>query len=99
MAVDMQLVDDCRVSGTSYLRFYRWKPYAISLGYNQNKANNALYIDSRKCHEDNIDIVTRPTGGRAVLHSEELTYSVVMQSVLPVHVLYKEISLAIINGL
>ena len=99
MDIDLRLVEQCRETGTAYLRFYRWKPYAISLGYNQNKASYDLYIDHNKCREDNIDIVTRPTGGRAVLHSEELTYSIVMKSKLPVHELYREISSAIIKGL
>jgi len=99
MDIDLQLVENCRESGTAYLRFYRWKPYAVSLGFNQNAASKELYIDHNKCREENIDIVTRPTGGRAVLHSEELTYSVVMSSKLPVHELYREISSAIINGL
>ena len=99
MAVDLALVERCREDGISFLRFYRWKPYALSLGYNQNKAANSLYIDYKKCQAENIDIVTRPTGGRAVLHSEELTYSIVLKSTQPVHELYRDISLAIINGL
>jgi len=99
MAVDLQLVEECRESGTAYLRFYRWKPFAVSLGYNQNKSANAVYLNTKKCRADNIDIVTRPTGGRAVLHSEELTYSVVMQSSRSTYELYRDISNAIINGL
>ncbi|HEY3249545.1 MAG TPA: lipoate--protein ligase family protein [Ignavibacteria bacterium] len=99
MAFDLELVERCREDGTSFLRFYRWKPYALSLGYNQNKASNALYIDYKKCQAENIDVVTRPTGGRAVLHSEELTYSVVFKSQRQVHELYRDISLAILNGL
>ena len=99
MAVDLGLVEKCRVDGTAFLRFYRWKPYTLSLGYNQNKASNTLYIDYKKCQAENIDIVTRPTGGRAVLHSEELTYSIVLKSSQPIHELYRDISLAIINGL
>jgi lipoate-protein ligase A len=46
-----------------------------------------------------LDIVTRPTGGRAVLHSEELTYSVIFRSKKQIHELYKDISVAIVNGL
>jgi lipoate-protein ligase A len=99
MAIDLELVDRCREDAISFLRFYRWKPYAISLGYNQNKAAKSLYIDYKSCQAEKIDVVTRPTGGRAVLHSEELTYSIVMKSELPVHELYRDISLAIINGL
>lgn len=56
------------------LRVYRWKPYAISIGYHQNIKD----INLSKCREEGIDLVRRPTGGRAVLHSEELTYSIVI---------------------
>lgn len=56
----------------SVFRLYQWAPYAISLGYNQNPGD----MDLDKCKRDNIDVVRRPTGGRAVLHAEEITYSV-----------------------
>ena len=99
MGYDLSLVERCRESGDSFLRFYRWKPYAISLGYNQLRSSHGLKIDEAKCAADGIDIVERPTGGRAVLHSEELTYSVVMKSDKPVRDNYRDISLAILNGL
>ena len=99
MAHDMELVEKCTATGDSYLRFYRWKPYAISLGYNQSKTKGSLKIDTDKCAADGIDIVTRPTGGRAVLHSEELTYSVIIKSSKPVRDTYRDISLGILNGL
>lgn len=54
-------------------RLYGWKPFAVSLGFNQ-KAED---IDPALCTANGFDIVRRPTGGRAVLHSNELTYSVV----------------------
>jgi lipoyl(octanoyl) transferase len=82
--------------GTPSLRLYRWSPWAISLGYNQSAGE----IDAERCARDGVDIVRRPTGGRAILHAEELTYSVVMQagrkSVLQV---YNEISTALVRGL
>ena len=56
------------------LRVYGWRPYAISLGYNQDEND----INVERCHRDNIDIVRRPTGGRAVFHAEEVTYSIVL---------------------
>jgi len=56
------------------LRFYGWKPHAISIGYNQSMND----FDIEKVSSSGIDIVRRPTGGRAILHSDELTYSVVM---------------------
>jgi lipoyl(octanoyl) transferase len=76
MKFDMELVEKAKDSGTSYIRVYQWKPYAISLGYNQN--DDGINIDA--CKSDGIDVVRRPTGGRAVFHAEELTYSVVMIS-------------------
>jgi lipoate-protein ligase A len=99
MELDMKLVESCKNDDTAYLRFYRWKPYAISLGYNQTRLSKEAYIDINKCRADGMDIVTRPTGGRAVLHSEELTYSVIFRSVKPIHELYRDISEAIVNGL
>jgi len=58
------------------LRLYTWKPYAISLGYMQSEES----IDLAACAEAGIDVVRRPTGGRAVFHAEELTYAVIMRS-------------------
>jgi lipoate-protein ligase A len=78
------------------LRLYRWKPWAISLGYNQD----ASEIDRDRCIKEGIDVVRRPTGGRAILHAEELTYSIVMyagrKSVLQV---YNDISRGLVRGL
>lgn len=99
MDLDLRLVEKCKNEDTAFLRFYRWKPYAISLGYNQNKLAAEINIDSQKCKAEGIDLVTRPTGGRAVLHSDELTYSVIFRSVKPIRELYRDISLAILNGL
>jgi lipoate-protein ligase A len=99
MDFDMELVERSKNENVSYLRFYRWKPYAISLGYNQTKFASGQKIDTEKCKADGIDIVDRPTGGRAVLHSEELTYSVVTKSDDTVHEMYRKISLALLNGL
>lgn len=99
MDYDVELVERCKNENMSFLRFYRWKPYAVSLGYNQTKFSAGQKIDTEKCKEDGIDIVTRPTGGRAVLHSEELTYSVVTKSHESVHEMYRKISLALLNGL
>jgi lipoyl(octanoyl) transferase len=55
-------------------RIYGWQPYAISLGYGQDPKK----LDLQKCRLDGIDIVRRPTGGRAVFHAEEITYSVII---------------------
>jgi lipoate-protein ligase A len=78
------------------VRVYGWTPSAISLGWHQNVEE----IDRPKCSAQGIDIVRRPTGGRAILHSDEVTYSVAMiagqKSVLSV---YQQISEALVLGL
>jgi lipoate-protein ligase A len=56
------------------LRFFGWNPPAVSLGYFQ-KASQEIDVDF--CRREGIDIVRRPTGGKAVLHEHELTYSLV----------------------
>lgn len=80
----------------SVIRVYGWRPPAISLGFHQSFDE----IDPKKCDAVGIDVVRRPTGGRAILHSDEVTYSVVMvtprSSVLSV---YNRISEALVCGL
>lgn len=56
------------------LRFFGWQPPAVSLGYFQKTSRE---IDVSACRREGIDIVRRPTGGKAVLHDQELTYSLV----------------------
>lgn len=96
MDFDLQLVKNCN-EDEAYLRFYGWQPYCISLGANQSYND----INELKAEENNIDIVKRPTGGRAILHSEELTYSVVISNEKNVsgREIYEDISRAIIYGL
>jgi lipoyl(octanoyl) transferase len=54
------------------LRFYAWEPPCVSLGRNQPVAA----VDIERCRARGYDIVRRPTGGRAILHTDELTYSI-----------------------
>jgi len=61
--------------GPETLRVYGWKPYCISLGFNQRLDD----FDRAKLANDGIDLVRRPTGGRAILHAHEITYSVVAE--------------------
>jgi lipoyl(octanoyl) transferase len=58
------------------LRVYNWNPWCISLGRHQDIAE----INEAATSAAGYGIVRRPTGGRAILHAEELTYSVVMPS-------------------
>jgi len=62
------------------LRFYGWKPAAVSLGYFQRSKSE---IDVEQCKKQQIDVVRRLTGGRAVLHAAELTYSIVVREDAP----------------
>ncbi len=55
------------------LRFYAWTPPCVSLGRNQAAAG----IDHARCAALGYDVVRRPTGGRAILHTDEMTYSIV----------------------
>lgn len=82
--------------GVPTVRFFGWKPWAISLGFHQREDD----IDLEKCGNDGIDVVKRPTGGRSILHAEELTYSVVMYSEgRTVMETYEYISRALVAGL
>ena len=54
------------------LRFYQWRPAAVSLGRHQPVED----IDLARLQERGWGIVRRPTGGRAILHIDELTYSI-----------------------
>jgi len=73
MDFDIELAKNCKPTD-AFFRIYRWSPYCISLGANQSFND----INQEKTKADGVDIVKRPTGGRAILHAEELTYSVVL---------------------
>jgi lipoate-protein ligase A len=66
-------------------RFYAWNPFAVTVGYNQEISG----IDLLKCRSAGIDVVRRPTGGRAVFHAEEFTYSFFADSTAQNAVLYR----------
>jgi lipoate-protein ligase A len=76
MAIDSALLDEVESSlaTRTIVRFYGWRIPTISLGCNQ-KVEKA--VDADYCLSKGIDIVHRPTGGRAVLHDDELTYAVI----------------------
>lgn len=75
MAVDEALADAVRAGGPPTLRLYRWNPACLSLGRNQP----ADGYDRDEIRRRGLDVVRRPTGGRAVLHARELTYSVAVR--------------------
>ena len=102
MAVDEALLEVYAAGAASpTLRFYTWSPPAVSLGYGQATEAD---IDLAQCQALGIDVVRRTTGGRAVLHDHEVTYSVVIREDDPraaagILASYLTISRALIRGL
>src|SRR3989441_5516471 len=82
------------------LRFYGWTPPCLSLGYFQPFD----VVDLDGCRALGVEVVRRPTGGRAILHDRELTYSVALPASLLGHdggvpPSYPRLSLALQEGL
>ena len=73
MQKDSDLLDFAISEKLSYpiFRLYGWRPACISLGRNQQDS----FIDKKFLKDTNIDVVKRLTGGRALLHDDEITYS------------------------
>lgn len=73
MAADEAILEHVgRGESLPTLRLYAWTPPCLSLGYAQPFAD----VDVACLHEHGWEVVRRPTGGRAILHTDELTYSV-----------------------
>ncbi|MBR6302130.1 lipoate--protein ligase family protein [bacterium] len=100
MDIDAQLLEDAISSHQedAVFRLYGWNPPCISLGRNQDDN----FLDKDFLKKNNIDVVRRLTGGRALLHDNEITYSFIC----PVEYLengehivssYKEISQILID--
>jgi lipoyl(octanoyl) transferase len=74
MAVDEAILEGMRAADARpVLRLYAWNPPCLSLGY----AQPASDVDLTALRQRGWDIVRRPTGGRAILHTDELTYAVI----------------------
>src|SRR5262245_18554164 len=75
-AIDAGLLNEVErwESPRTVVRFYSWRNPTISRGRNQ-QIERAVDVDY--CRVNGIDTVHRPTGGRAVLHDDELTYAVI----------------------
>jgi lipoyl(octanoyl) transferase len=73
MAVDEALLMDTIDNGNATLRFYQWSEPTLSLGYFQRYADREQHAASRGC-----TVVRRQSGGGAILHDRELTYSLVL---------------------
>lgn len=75
MALDQALADLYFTHSRPTLRFYRWSPPCVSVGFAQRLERD---VDQATCSELGIGVVRRPTGGRAILHDQEITYSLVI---------------------
>ncbi len=75
MRIDTYLLEICESDPRcGFLRFYGWAHPTLSLG----RFEKTEVIDVERAAEDGVDIVRRPTGGRVVLHGDDLTYAVVV---------------------
>jgi lipoate-protein ligase A len=74
MAVDEAILEHIgRGASSPTLRLYAWTPACLSLGHAQPFAD----VDTLRLHQYGWEVVRRATGGRAILHTDELTYSVI----------------------
>jgi lipoate-protein ligase A len=102
MAVDRAvLVANSEGKGPPTVRFYGWEPPAISIGYFQSLTDE---IDLDTCKKLGVNYVRRITGGGAVFHDNEVTYSIVIPEShpeIPTNIMksYGRICGALIRGL
>jgi len=100
MSIDLSILNESiKTNAQPVLRLYGWLKPTLSIGRNQPLTG----INIDYCKTNNIDIIKRPTGGRAVLHDKELTYSFItpvdfLKNGQTVVSSYKEISEALIFG-
>jgi len=97
MQRDEELLQAWRPDQPPVLRLYRWRPYAVSYGFHQRLED----FDHQAIARLGFELAQRPTGGRAILHAEELTYSVVGASPSPLfgdtlHTCYMRINAALV---
>lgn len=73
MQTDNDLLDEAIRNSLDYpiFRLYGWNPACVSLGRNQDDS----FIDKALLKNKKVDVVRRLTGGRALLHADEITYS------------------------
>lgn len=101
MAVDEAIMESVGAGQSPpTLRLYAWQPACLSLGYGQRVAD----VDFARTDYYGWDVVRRPTGGRAILHTDELTYSLSLAAdddlaAGTIVESYQRISAALLSGL
>ncbi|MDR0387833.1 MAG: lipoate--protein ligase family protein [Treponema sp.] len=102
MGLDEALLESVgRGDSPPVLRFYGWEPPAVSVGYFQGLEEE---VDIRACKDRGIGVIRRITGGGAVFHRAELTYSVILPAGHPlagasIHDSYRILCGGVIRGL
>jgi lipoyl(octanoyl) transferase len=98
MALDEALMDRARQTGEWVLRIYSWSAPTISLGRNQSARGR---YDLDRIQTLGLAVVRRPTGGRAILHDREITYSVTapVGDAGELHESYHRINRLLLHGL
>jgi lipoate-protein ligase A len=77
MALDQALLERSERTGERWLRLYQWSPHCLSFGRHEPAARR---YDRTRISSLGLDVVRRPTGGRAVWHGRELTYALAAPS-------------------
>jgi lipoate-protein ligase A len=101
MAIDeAMLIAHSEGKAPPTVRFYGWNPATLSIGYFQKAEDE---IDLAEVQRQGIGFVRRPTGGRAVLHDRELTYSMIVSEEYPdmpttVNEAYRVLSEGLVQG-
>jgi len=83
MALDEVLLNNCIDGSAPILRLYGWRPHCVSVGYFQGIEEE---VNLDRCRDLGVDVVRRMTGGGAVLHEFELTYSFITKK-FPLNIL------------
>ncbi|HEY3416381.1 MAG TPA: lipoate--protein ligase family protein [Armatimonadota bacterium] len=103
MAADVAILEAIRAGQSPpVLRFYRWTPPCVTLGKFQPAEGN-VQLDN--CARLGVDVARRPTGGRAILHDREVTFSIIIaERDLPgaggsVMESYRALGAALVDGL
>ena len=98
MALDHALMARARRGGEAVLRVYEWSSPVLSLGRSQQA--RGVYADDELARRD-IAVVRRPTGGRALLHHREVTYSLTAPASAgePLGVMYRRMNALLLEAL
>lgn len=96
MAIDHALMDRARHTGEVVLRVYEWASPVLSFGRNQRA--RGVYEDAELALRG-VSVVRRPTGGRALLHHREITYSVTAPALESLGATYTRVNALLLDAL